>query len=275
MITKLSILVPVFNEVATAETLLRRVAAVRFPIDREIIVVDDGSSDGSTRVLRSLADENLIKLIVHEANQGKGAAVRTALRHTTGDVIVIQDADLELDPEDLPMLLVPILRGESNVCYGSRFQNGVSWNVRRRPSYWANILLNKLSNLVNGIHLTDFNTCYKMMTMEVMSRLSITQSGFAMEPEITAKITRLGYGITERPVHYRPRTLGAGKKIRSIDFLRYLSAIVRYRYLRPGARAAVSEGDTTRAASMPVADLGARPGLKAGRALEIRRNPVR
>ena len=230
MARKLSILVPVYNEVATIERVVRCVAAVRFPIAREIIVVDDGSSDGSREALRSLVEADLIKLIVHQVNRGKGAAVQTALKHATGDIVVIQDADLELDPHDLLNLLEPILSGETQICYGSRFLNGVPWSIRRRPTYWANRILNALSNLLNGIKITDFNTCYKMMTSSVMSRLTIRQSGFAMEPEITGKIARLGYRIVERPVCYQPRTTGDGKKIRFADLFKYLLAMVHYRF---------------------------------------------
>ncbi len=241
MARKLSILVPVYNEAATVEQVLRRVAVVPFPIAREIIVVDDGSSDGSQETLQRLAGTDLIKLIVHEVNRGKGAAVQTALKHAAGDIVVIQDADLELDPYDLPKLLEPILSGEAQICYGSRFLNGVPWSVRLRATYLANRMLNGLSNLVNGIKITDFNTCYKMMTTSVVSRFSITQSGFAVEPEITGKIARLGYRIVERPVYYQPRTFGAGKKIRFVDLFKYLLAMVRYRFFWSGDDSGVAE----------------------------------
>jgi len=230
MLRRLSILVPVYNEVTTVEQMLWRVAAVSFPIDREIVVVDDGSSDGSRQILERLAATDLIKLIVHDTNKGKGAAVRTALRHARGQILVVQDADLELDPDDLPALLKPILAGEAQVCYGSRFMNGIPWTVRRRPTYWANIALNKLSNLLNGLYITDFNTCYKMMTRDVLRRVSISESGFAMEAEITAKIARMGHVILERPVRYEPRGLAAGKKIRVRDVIRYVYAMLRYRF---------------------------------------------
>ncbi len=231
---KLSILIPVYNEVATVEELLRRVAAVRFPIVREIVVADDGSTDGSRLVLRRLAREGLIRYIESESNHGKGAAVQAAAAHASGQILVIQDSDLELDPEDLPTLLEPILAGETQVCYGTRFAPPVPLAIRRLPTYWANRFLNRISNVLNGIRLTDFNTCYKMFTAEVASRFSITENGFGMEPEITTKITRLGYDILERPVHYHPRSFAGGKKIRFLDLLKYLVAMFRHRFFWSG-----------------------------------------
>ncbi len=233
VIQKLSIIVPVYNEAATVERLLRRVRAVRFCVDCEIIVVDDGSSDGSTDVLRSLAKSAKIVLVEREVNGGKGAAVRTALAHVTGQVVVVQDADLELDPADLPTLLAPILSGEAEVCYGSRFLARKPKSTRMRTAYWANAVLNGLSNLLNGLKITDFNTCYKMMTTVTMERLDLTENGFAMEAEITAKLAKLGQRIVERPISYQPRSWRDGKKIRPRDLLAYLTAMVRYRFLHP------------------------------------------
>lgn len=254
MARKLSILVPVYNEVATVEQLVHCVAVVPFPIDREIVVVDDGSSDGSREILVRLAETNLITFVGHESNRGKGAAVQTALQHARGDVVVVQDADLELDPNDLPALLEPILSGDAEVCYGSRFMSTVPGSMRCMPTYWVNRVLNALSNLLNGINITDFNTCYKMVTTEVMSKLGIAQNGFAMEPEITAKIARLGYRIVERPVHYHPRTFAGGKKIRALDLFKYLAVMFRYRFFWSGV-------DSSRAHDLtvepdPVARLG-------------------
>lgn len=257
--TKLSILVPVYNEVATAEVLLRRVAAVVFPIAREIVVVDDGSTDGSREVLRRLADEGLIRLIVHKRNRGKGAAMHTALARATGDVVVVQDADLELDPGDLPRLLTPLLSGESRVCYGTRFVGRASRAQRRSLTYWANRALNTLSNLINGLSLTDFNTCYKMMAADVARALLLRESGFAMEAEITGKIARLGIPIAERPIHYEPRRFAEGKKIRALDVARYLRAMLRYRFMPfPASLPAVTPARSMAAADLPQSPAAAR-----------------
>jgi len=234
MVRKLSILIPVYNEAGTIDELLRRVLAVRFPIERELVVVDDGSTDGSRQMLARSVRTLPFKLIEHEMNMGKGAAIQTALKHATGDVVVVQDADLELDPSDLPNLLEPIRSGQADVCYGSRFLNGLPVRYRLKATYWANRLLNALSNRINGLRITDFNTGYKMMTTAVLSRIAITQSGFEMESEITGKLARLGLKIVERPVRYTPRSVRAGKKIRFTDVFRYVQAMIRYRFLWAG-----------------------------------------
>ena len=256
MVRKLSILVPIYNEAATVEILLRRLLGVRFPIDREIVAIDDGSTDGTESILRSFVHQRPITLVHHGGNQGKGAAIQTGIEHATGDVMVIQDADLELDPAELPRLLEPIISGRAQVCFGSRFLAGVSWSMRRRPTYWANTILNHISNLLNGIQITDFNTCYKMMTENVIAQISITQNGFAMEPEITAKIARLGYEIVECPVSYQPRSTNDGKKIRLADAVRCLRAMVYYRFFWSPETAHSTPGAISRTVSKPVAELG-------------------
>lgn len=227
---KLSILVPVYNEAATVEQLIHRLSEVRFPIEREIIAVDDGSTDGSDRILRELERAGRLRLSVHAWNQGKGAAVQTATQLAQGQILVVQDADLELNPEDLPTLLAPILAGETQVCFGSRFLDGRKASRMGVPAYWGNRILNRLSNLLNGISITDFNTCYKMLTREAASRLELHERGFTLEPEITTKLARLGYTILERPIRYEPRGIRDGKKIRWTDFFRYVAAMIRYRY---------------------------------------------
>lgn len=252
MVEKLSIIVPVFNEGATVAQMLGRLRGIHFPVECEIIVVDDASTDNSAQVLRSLAKPIGFKLVQHVTNGGKGAAVRTGLSHVTGEVVVVQDADLELDPSDLPALLAPILAGEADACYGSRFLTRVSLSMRLRPAYWANAMLNGLSNVLNGLRITDFNTCYKMMRTRTMRQLDLSENGFAMEAEITGKLARLGQRIVERPISYTPRSKEDGKKIRPRDVLTYLTAMFQYRFGR-----AVNPSVQARAT---VIGTGAKPG---------------
>jgi len=160
-----------------------------------------------------------------------------------GDVLVIQDADLELDPGDVIGLLEPILRGQAEVCYGSRFLRRDP-ALYRLPTYWANRALNALSNLINGLQITDFNTCYKMFTSRIKQRLDLTSRGFCMEAEITAKLARMGLRICERPVQYNPRSRREGKKIRARDVLAYLRAMIRFRFASPPREAAAHRDET-------------------------------
>ncbi len=226
----LSILIPVYNERHTIRQVLEKVRAVPFPVSREIVVVDDGSSDGTREVLRELPDWPDVQVHFHERNCGKGGAIQTALRHARGQYVVIQDADLELEPADLLPLLEVVRNGGEAVCYGSRFMGDVS-HLRRLPTFWANRFLNLTCNLINGLHLTDMNTCYKMMRTDLARRIRLVSRGFAMEPEITTKLARMGVRIVERPVQYRPRSRADGKKIRPFDVARYLAAMVRFRFM--------------------------------------------
>jgi len=225
----LSILVPVYNEAGTIRRVLDSLGRVPFPTRTEIVVVDDGSTDGTIQLLRELPSSSNIRTFFHERNQGKGRTIRTALEHARGRVVVVQDADEELDPNDLRPLYDIVSRSPGVVCYGSRFAGDVR-SFRGQPTYWANRLLNAFCNLVNGLHLTDMNTCYKMMPVDVARRLNITSRGFAMEPEITTKLARMGQTIVEHPITYRPRSKAQGKKIRLADFFRYLAAIIRFRF---------------------------------------------
>ena len=194
---KLSVLIPVYNERETVRAVLERVASV--PLEKEIIVVDDGSSDGTTAVLKSLEDEQF-RTIFHPENRGKGAAIRTALAAATGDVVVIQDADLEYEPADFVALLEPIQRGESKVVYGVR-----SLEHQERIRRLGNIFLTLVTRILFRVSLHDMETCYKMMTREVVDQFTIEASGFEIEPEITAKILKLGYRIVEVSISYTPR----------------------------------------------------------------------
>jgi len=245
----LSIVVPVYNERDTWRELLARLEAVEMPrVGRQLILVDDGSTDGTREQLAELAraragddspppaGEVRHRVVFHERNRGKGAALRSGFAVAVGDVVVVQDADLEYDPADHPRLLRPILRGEADVVYGSRFRGRSA-----RKGYWKNYLANKLltglSNLATGLKLTDMETCYKMLRRDVLGRISLEQDRFGFEPEITAKIARLDVRIGELPIRYAGRTHREGKKIGWRDGLKAVWCIVKYgRRLRRRAR---------------------------------------
>jgi dolichol-phosphate mannosyltransferase len=234
----LSILIPVYNERNTVRKVLEKVREVAFPVSVEIIAVDDGSTDGSAEVMRSLPPWENVRVFHHERNMGKGAAIQTALKHVRGQFVVIQDADEELDPNDILPLFHEVYRGQSPVCYGSRFM-GDNRRLHGRSTFWANKVLNMTCNVINGLRLTDMNTCYKMMRTDVARRLDLQSRGFAMEPEITTKLARLNVPIVEHPISYKPREKSEGKKIRPMDFFRYLRAMGKFRFskleLGPGS----------------------------------------
>ena len=207
----LSVIVPVYNEVATVETAVRRVRAVNLPI--EIIAIDDGSTDGTPAVLERLRDEGIIdRLLVHEENRGKGAAVRDGIRAATGRALVVQDADLEYDPAELPHLLEPIRSGYADAVYGSRFLGA----TRRVLYFWhrvGNGFLTLVSNIFTDLNMSDMETCYKMIRTDLAQRLPLSTDRFGIEPEITAKLAQAGARIYEVPISYHGRTYAEGKKI--------------------------------------------------------------
>ncbi len=224
---KLSILMPVYNEENTLEAIVERVQAT--PYEKELIVVDDCSSDRTPAILAELGRRfSNMKVRRHEKNRGKGAALASALREFSGDVVLIQDADLEYDPADYPALLKPIEGGYADVVYGSRFLGGSYGRVHLYHHYLGNRLLTTLSNLITNLNLTDMETCYKVFRADVARRLDLRSRGFAVEPEITGKIARMKLRIYEVPVRYAGRDYSAGKKIRARDGLIALYAIVRW-----------------------------------------------
>jgi glycosyltransferase involved in cell wall biosynthesis len=226
---KLSVIVPVFNERNTVVEIMRRMRAVELPIEREIIVVDDGSADGTQQVLAQLGDST-VKIVKHAANQGKGAAIRTGLEHVTGDLVLIQDADLEYDPEDWPKLLAPIFRGKATVVYGSRFTG-----ERRNMLYlhWVgNRMLSLVTNILYNTTLSDMETCYKLFDRRVIDDITIRSNRFDFEPEITAKVLRKKVRIYEVPISYTGREFEEGKKITWRDGFAALYALVKYRFVR-------------------------------------------
>jgi glycosyltransferase involved in cell wall biosynthesis len=216
-----SIIIPVFNERSTLADLIERVQMLPWP--KEILLVDDGSNDGGVRELVHLPN---VRLFVHPHNRGKGAAIRTALLYIEGEIVVIQDADLEYDPEDLTRLISLVTANEADVAYGSRFR-GPSLPGSRLHRH-ANQLLTWCSNRLTGLSLSDMETCYKVMRREVMDGLTLRENRFGVEPEITAKIARRGWRVVEVPIGYQPRTRSAGKKIGLRDGLRALWCILRY-----------------------------------------------
>ena len=222
----MSVIIPVYNEESTIAEVLDRVHAV--DLDKEIIVVDDGSTDATLDLLRP--KRGVIKH-VHESrvNLGKGLAVRIGLTYAVGEVVIIQDADLELDPAEYGSLLAPILRGETNVVYGSRFRQP-SGERPPRGRVLANRVLTALTNVLYGTALTDMATAYKVMRTDVLRRIRLDSRGFEFEPEVTAKLARLGERIVEVAISYRPRTPAEGKKIAWTDGLRYVWCLVRYRF---------------------------------------------
>ena len=227
---RLSVVIPVYNEAATVETLLRRVREV--PLQLEVIVVDDGSTDGTRDILPQFQGTLIDRLVMHEKNAGKGAALRTGFKHATGDVVVVQDADMEYDPHELPMLLAPILRGKADAVYGSRFLGG----PHRVLFFWhsvGNRVLTILSNMFTDVNLTDMETCYKMVRRELLQSLPLSANRFGIEPELTARLAQAGARIYEMPISYDGRSYAEGKKIGWKDGVSALWCIWKYNLFGP------------------------------------------
>jgi len=232
-----SVVIPVYNEIVTLAEIIRRVTAVDFP--KELVIVDDCSRDGSRELLQRLASEGLdslggkpqnqnhLRILFQEQNQGKGAALRRGFQEATGDIVIVQDADLEYDPRDIPRVIQPILDGEADVVYGSRFTG----TPRRVLYYWhsvVNNLLTTLSNMSSNLNLTDMETCYKAFRGEVIRSVRVEEDRFGFEPEITAKVARGGWRVYEVPISYHGRTYEEGKKIGWKDGVRALYVIGKY-----------------------------------------------
>jgi glycosyltransferase involved in cell wall biosynthesis len=224
---KVSVVIPVFNEEATVEEILARVRAV--PMEKEIVVVDDGSTDGTPARLDALcAGSDDAVLVRHERNRGKSAALRTGFQRVTGDVVIVQDADLEYDPREYPALLEPIRDGRADVVYGSRFLGGPH-RVLFFWHYLGNRFLTLLSNVANNLNLTDMEVCYKAFRREVLDGMVLKAEGFGFEPEFTAKVARRGFRIYEVPISYSGRGYNEGKKITWRDGIAAAWYILRFR----------------------------------------------
>lgn len=226
---KLSIVIPVFNEAATVRSLVNTVAAVHLDLEKEIIVVDDASTDGTRQVLEKMAAENpALKAQYHAVNRGKGAALRTGFSVATGDWILIQDADLEYDPQEYPRLLAPILEGRADVVFGSRFLGGGPHRVVYFWHYLGNRFLTTLSNMTTNLNLTDMEVCYKVFKREILQSIPLRENRFGFEVEITAKVAKRHLKIYEVPISYYGRDYDEGKKIGWRDGFSAIRCILKY-----------------------------------------------
>ena len=224
----LSVVMPVYNEAQTIVAVIERVLNAPVDLAKEIIVVDDASTDGTRQLLQNMSSGE-IRLLLHDVNRGKGAAIRTGVAHATGDIVLVQDADLEYDPRDFPLLLEPILEGHADVVFGNRFHGGPH-RVLYFWHYAANRFLTLLTNLLTGLNVTDMEVGYKVFRRDVLRRLTLTSDRFGFEPEVTVKVAKLGCRVYEVPIRYYGRTYQEGKKITWRDGAAALFHLLRYRF---------------------------------------------
>jgi glycosyltransferase involved in cell wall biosynthesis len=224
---KLSVVIPVYNEAGTIEQIISRVQAV--PLEKEIVIVDDASTDGTREQLRKISQAENVKVIFHDRNRGKGAALRTGFSHVSGDVVVVQDADLEYDPREYPKLLEPIIDGRADVVYGSRFLGGPH-RVLFFWHYLGNKFLTLISNALTNLNLTDMETCYKVFRKQVLEHFKLRSNRFGFEPEFTAKVAKNEFRIYEVPISYSGRNYAEGKKITWKDGLKAIFVIIWFRF---------------------------------------------
>lgn len=226
--SRISVVIPVYNE---KDTVLEVIESVRATgLVSEIIIVDDGSTDGTREVLGGLNHPD-VRVILHEVNSGKGSALKTGFSHVTGDIVIIQDADLEYDPREYPVLIAPIIEGKADVVYGTRFAGG----AHRVLFFWhyiGNRLLTLFSNMLTNLNLTDMETCYKVFKADIVRKINIRSRRFGVEPELTAKVARLGCHIYEVPISYHGRDYTEGKKISWRDGIAAIWHILKFRFLK-------------------------------------------
>jgi glycosyltransferase involved in cell wall biosynthesis len=224
----ISIVIPVFNEVKTISSILKQIESVNLPLAKEIIIVDDFSTDGTRELLQELKNNGFYTIIFHGENYGKGAALKTGFAQARGDIVIIQDADLEYNPEEYLKLIQPILDGKADVVYGSRFIGSEPHRVIYFWHYIGNTLLTLLSNMFTNLNLTDMETCYKAFKKEILAQIEIEEKRFGFEPEITAKVAKLNCRIYEVGISYSGRSYQEGKKIGWRDGFRALWCILKY-----------------------------------------------
>ena len=228
---KLSIVIPAFNEKKLIIKILKKIKKIKMPNTYiELIIVDDGSDDGTKEILKKEGLKYADKVLYHEKNKGKGAALRTGFKETTGDVIIVQDADLEYDCMEIPNVVRPIFNDECDVCYGSRFLNNKYTGYKQNQ--YANKILTKLTNLITGFRISDMATCYKAFKGDIIRNIEIEENRFGFDPEITIKISKKKLRLKEVPIHYNYRTKEEGKKIRAKDGFRALYCIFKYKIIK-------------------------------------------
>lgn len=227
----LSVVIPVYNEKDTIREIVGRVKSVKMDgVELELILVDDGSTDGTREILRGEIEKQVSKVVLHERNAGKGAALRTGFQHATGDFVIVQDADLEYNPAEYPKMLAPLLDGRADVVFGSRFMGEGAHRVLYFWHYVANMTLTMISNMFTNLNLTDMETCYKAFRAEVIKKINIEQNRFGFEPEVTAKVAKMRCRVYEVGISYSGRTYEEGKKIGLKDAFNALWCIVKYHF---------------------------------------------